>query len=287
MPTDLLKPLWHRLDCDPPCFFAEEFRRVFSPCPKQVLDLRILEQTTSSLTAPCRECGTGHIGTVHRFVNRRNGTAACLLECPTCGPTRIEAAELVRWLVDIPKLLDLVISTVGGRGEPGEVVAGHLWRLGNVTWCGRPRETYFVRRLHEGSRGCVTAVLARHPKAALLFPTEDAGRKWTTASNPVLALESILTVDKAGLVLDVSGVESRLAAAGLLDAPRRKPLSAVAIERRTSRDCPRRSRGSSAKHESRRSPHATCRESSSFHPAHSNGISPRNLGWTSRMSVAA
>jgi hypothetical protein len=223
MAPDLLRPLWHRLDTDPPCFFAEEFHRAFAPSHQRVLDLRLLRPAAASATARCPECGSGHVGTAHRLLDRRTGRVVVHLSCPTCGPTRVEPDELRRWAVDVPNLLSAVVAAAGGRGEPTELVPGHVWRLGHVTWCGRPRETYFVRCLHEGSRAAVTAALARHPKAALMFATEAAARKWAGPTNPTLALESIVSLGPAGLDLDPSAVEGRLAAAGLLDGPKRRP----------------------------------------------------------------
>jgi hypothetical protein len=111
-----------------------------------------------------------------------------------------------------------------------EVVTGHVWHLGTAVWCGKRREAYFVRCVHDGIRAAVIASITTHPKAVLLFPTESVTHKWGTAtSNPLIALEAAISLTPAGLTFDSSIVESRLVESGPVNAPAKRPHPRRAI----------------------------------------------------------
>ncbi len=103
----------------------------------------------------------------------------------------------------------------------------HLWHLGRAAWAGRPREVYFARLVHNRSRPAIVAALAPRPKAVLLLPTEAAARAWgATTPNPVVSLESAVSLGPDGLTFDPGPVESRLAETGLTGtgATRKRPV---------------------------------------------------------------
>jgi hypothetical protein len=223
MPS-ILTPVWQRLDREPPLFLEDEFSPDLIGVRDRLFGLGLLRQAAPSGFASCLGCNRGFVGRVARIPNRRTGTPTPYVPCPECGAVTITPDSLRRWVIDIPALLTAVFAASRGRGVPTELVLGHVWHLGNATWCGRRREAYFVRCVHDGTRAGVAAVLATHPKAVLFFPTEAAAHKWgATTPNSVVALESVGELGSDGITFDTTVVEGRLVDAGF-DAPKPKAV---------------------------------------------------------------
>jgi hypothetical protein len=197
--------------------------RALGPARDRLLALGLLREAAPSRFAACAECGRGHVRRVEWLADRRTGRSEPFVPCGECGAVRISPDSLRRWAIDVPALLAGALAAAGGTGTPTEVVSGHLWHLGHVTWCERSREVYFTRCVHNRNRVAVVAALAAHPRAVLFLPTEASARGWAAAtSNPVIALESVVSLGPDGLTFDAPLVEGRLADAGF-DAPKPKP----------------------------------------------------------------
>lgn len=213
-----------RLDDEPPVFFADEVERHLSPIRERLVSLGLLRETTPATSVPCRHCGHGHVARVEFVRSSRTGRMHAYLPCPECGPVEVRPDHLKRWTVDAAALVAVLASAAGIAGAAEEVGAGRLWRAGKASWGGRPREVYFARHVQEGCRPAVLAELARRPKALVFVPTEETARRWGDGTPKlVIALEAVLSLGSDVLEFDTSYVEARLADAGLLDAPARKP----------------------------------------------------------------
>lgn len=224
MQTDPLTPVWERLDCEPPLFSSEDLDRELGESRDRVVNLGFLRETSGARSALCSECSNGHVGIIQSLAGHRTGQVQSYIVCPECGPVPIHTDRLRRWEVHIPHLLKAVMHAARGRHTHVELIAGHLWHMGNATWSGRRREVYFGRCVHDGNRDAVVAAIATRPIALLLFPTEVAALAWTYTRNPVIARESVVSLGPNGIVFDSSLVESRLTEDGLTGRPAKKPL---------------------------------------------------------------
>jgi hypothetical protein len=228
MPPGPLTAVLQRLDADPPLFFDDQLGQALAGSRDRLLGLGLLRPAAPSNSAACRECGNGYTNRVVWLTDGRTGRPAPFIPCRECGPVRVPPDRLRRWAIDVPNLLAAVLAAAGGRGTPAEVVPdGRLWHLGHVTWGGRSREAYFARCVYYPVRPAVAAALAARPKAVLFLPTEASARGWATATpNPVVALESVVSLGPDGITFDPAPVESRLVEAGLAGTPgsRKKPL---------------------------------------------------------------
>ncbi len=53
--------------------------------------------------------------------------------------------------------------------------------------------------------------LSSRPKSVLFFPTESAAQKWgATTPNPIIALESVVSLGPDGLIFDTAAIEATL-----------------------------------------------------------------------------
>jgi hypothetical protein len=222
MPPDLLTPVLQRLDNEPRVFLAAEFARGLAPWRDLLLGLGVLREIAPSEFAVCWECGGGHAQRVRWLTNRRTGLPEPFVPCNECGSVRIPADSLRRFDIDIPKLLTDVLAAAGGHRTPTEVVPDHLWHLGNIKWCGRAREAFFSRYVHDRNRSLISAPLATRLKAVLFSPTVASANAWSITSNPVIPLESVLSLGPGGITFDSELVESRLVDAGWVETSKRK-----------------------------------------------------------------
>lgn len=205
----MLTALWQRLDRNPPLFFDDQLEPALAGARDQVFGMGLLRQGPPSRNAACPDCGYGC-----RIVwesNERTGARVAFISCRTCGPIEVEPDRLRQWAIDVPQLLAAVKAAGRISGPVNEVVEGHLWHLGAAVW-GRRREAYFIRCAHEGVRARVACALKTHPKAVLFFPDEAAAHWWGSATdNPVVALESVVTLAAGGLAFDAAAVAELLA----------------------------------------------------------------------------
>jgi hypothetical protein len=208
----MLTAIWQRLDRNPPLFFDDQLESALAGARERIFGLGLLRADQSSRSAPCWDCGPGYVGRVVWQTNARTGARVAYLSCRVCGPVEIDPDRLRQWTIDVPTLVAAVRDAGRICGTVTEVVPGHLWHLGNATWCGRRREAYFLRCIHDEIRPRVVAALATHPKAVLFVPTEAAAHKWgATTSNPAVALESVVGLGPDGLTFDALAIETRLA----------------------------------------------------------------------------
>lgn len=222
MSSDLLAPVWTRLDCEPPVFYADRSPLAWTASRDHLAGLGYLREIEPAEMTVCLACGGGHVRRVI-WADDKAGQRACRLPCPNCGSVPVDPEALRRWTVDIPHLLGEAFRAAGGRVALDVVVPGHLWYLGTAGWLGHSRQAYFARFVHGSPRTAVLARLTPYPRAVLFHPTEHALRLWgTTTPNPVVALESVVSLGPEGLVFDAEVVEDRLADAGF-DAPKSRP----------------------------------------------------------------
>ncbi len=235
MSHDPLAPIWTRLDCEPPVFFADRPEPGFSTSRDRLVDLGFVQEIEPAQVAVCLACGGGHVRRVIWYEDSKTGRRAGRIPCPNCGSVPIDPGALGRWSVDVPCLLAAAFRAAGGRVGIDAVVPGHLWFVGSATWLGRSRQAYFARFVHGAPRAAVLAALKPHPRAVLFHPTERAVRMWVGATpNPVVALESVVSLTPAGLAFDAAVVESRLVDAGFGEPkatpPRKREERAAKIE---------------------------------------------------------
>jgi hypothetical protein len=206
-----------RLDNEPPLFFWDEVQGFPEGTLGRLIDIRVLREITASPTAVCWGCGGGHVGHVEFIANNRTGDRHAYIPCPQCGPVEVPPEHLKRWIVDIPGFLE-TLSTAGEiRGPCGELVPGHLWRLGVARWGRRPREVFFARHVDDDNVLLILTELASRPKTVLLMPTEAGSRICRRDSlNLILALESVLSLGPTALALNQPFVESQLVDAGYI-----------------------------------------------------------------------
>jgi hypothetical protein len=225
MPTNPLTAIWHRLGRNPPVFFEDQLDSALGGSREHVFRSGLLREDRPSGSAACRDCENGSVGRVEWLDRTRTGRRDAYIRCPRCGPVPIDPDSLRQWAIDLQTLLAAVRDAGKFRGNVTEVVPGHVWHLGNATWCGRARQVYFLRCIHEGVRATVVAAIASHPKAILLFPTEEAAHKWGAATeNALVALESVVGLGPHGITFDAELVEGQLIDAGSADGPKQKPI---------------------------------------------------------------
>jgi hypothetical protein len=228
MQPNPLTPVLQRLDNDPPVFFADQACHELGESWGSLLAHGLLRDIQPSNSARCEGCGIGFANRIEWMTDKQSGKAVAYMPCPECGPVRISADNLRRSAVDIPRLLAALLHAAQGRGTPEETIPGHLWHLGRVLLCRRWREAYFVRCINDRNRPAVKSALTTHAKALLFFPTEASAHRWGAATqNPVVALESVVSLGAEGISFDPVPVEAKLADAGFVashDAQRKKPL---------------------------------------------------------------
>jgi hypothetical protein len=218
MSNELLAPIWRRLDCEPPVFFADRVDAAFAEVRDRLIVLGYIREADPAQFSVCGACGGGHVRRVSWVENARTGERSPYLPCPQCGSVRIEAERLKQWVVDIPHLLSGLFHAAGGRVAISELVPSRLWYLGSATWLGHSRQAYFMRAIHVHSRPAVLAAIRQYPRAVLFHPTERSVRLWgETTQNPMVALESVVALSSNEFTFDSSLVEGRLVDAGFGD----------------------------------------------------------------------
>lgn len=196
----VLDRIWPRLDSEPPLFFDDEL----APSVRDPLvSAGWLRPSTPSNFLVCRECGNGRVVRV-LWVDVRPGKPPLgILPCPDCGPSQVSGDRLRRWMLAIPALPAAVLTAAGGKAAPVELLPERLWKLGTASWAGQSRAVLFARQIHSATRHEAVAVLARHSRAVLWVPTEDAGVGWAgQVANPVMALASVAVFTENGLSVD-------------------------------------------------------------------------------------
>ncbi len=159
MQRDPLVPVLLRLDNDPPLFLARDVEGERVSWRDRLLSLGLIQEVAPTQFAVCGECQQGHIRRVRWLTDDRTGGVKAFLPCSECGPVQISPDQLRRWAVVVPTLLENILIAAGGRGNPTEVVSGHLWHLGSVPWEGRQRDAYFARCPFHKSLGSIHGAL--------------------------------------------------------------------------------------------------------------------------------
>jgi hypothetical protein len=238
--SNALTPAWQRLDSAWPAFFHGEMTSVLNGAGDRLRELRVLQETKPVESLSCAECGRGTLLHAVWPPESAKGNRQPVLPCPECGPVPIPADSLRRWAIDLPSLLKSVAAAARLRNTFAEVVPGHLWYLGTGNWCDRSHQVYFARFVYGHPRAIVRNNLAKYSKAVLLLPTEASARAWEISANPIVSLESAVSLAPDGLAFDATVVESRLRESGLIEppTPEKKPVPkratrAVGIERLT------------------------------------------------------
>jgi hypothetical protein len=210
-----------RLEVDPPVFAGDEIRRTPGPVIEQFADTGLLRQAEPSGTATCASCG--ELDRIEFVSNIQTGRNHAYLPCRQCGLVEVPLNHLDRWIADIPVFLSAVFAGGGIRGCAEEVVSGRLWRLGKANWARRSREVYFTRCVDQDDGHRVFQTMARRSKAVIFTPTIVGAENWRGATrNPVIAFESVVSLDRNRIAFDIQFVEGRLIDAGLTDSSKKK-----------------------------------------------------------------
>jgi len=198
-----------RLESNPPKITKLELGGALSQC----LALGLLRQAEPARALPCPECDGSRLLTIEFIQNKLTKKNHAYIACPECGPVEIDSEQLERWRVDPVAVAKAALRRLFPTlGVPTEIVPGRLWRIGKVTLAGQPREIFLACGYRTSTGTAVIETLRGRSKSVLLMPSEVGVTRWGSATNNlVLALESLVSVQKFGIELDVGLLESRAA----------------------------------------------------------------------------
>jgi hypothetical protein len=181
-----------------------------APVFRALIDRSILRPTTPAAAFTCTECGerpplvylTDVAGKDHAYIH-----------C-SCGPAAVADELLQRWEFNTPKFLEAMFRSTKVSVEVR--VAGHLWTVGTANWAGRAREVWFLRSFNRKGTDAVVRVLKTRKKAILFTPSEAAVLQWQEVfQNPIISLESVVSLSATEFLFDTGFVESKIIDAGL------------------------------------------------------------------------
>jgi hypothetical protein len=206
---DLLATILERADCEPPLFYAEEVDRWPLGYRKEWLECGCLREITPTLSLPCPSCGGEDVEEVV-FLDGAHGQRA-YLPCSECGPVEINMDRLRRWEVDIESLLLMIYDGFDCRGPITELSGNRFWGLGSTCLCGRRRDVFFGRMLHDDD-GWEVLSRWRVPASGIVFvPSQMPSSNSTEKSPTIVSLTTAALWRGGSLSIDRTYIESEFA----------------------------------------------------------------------------
>lgn len=179
----------------------------------------VLRDAPDAKSWTCTECGhRSHLN----FIVDKAGIAHAFSCCTDCGPNKIDAQLLKRWVIDTRKLLEILFCktklAIQQRGN------NPLWQVGRATWAGRSREIWFVRSFRPSNTTSILSELGTSPNAIVFTPTFSvADRLRAKIENLVIPLDSIVELHNGEFCMDRECVESKIKDRELSAKPKRTP----------------------------------------------------------------
>lgn len=214
-----------RTDTDPPLFYADEISVWPAHCREQWVGNGLLAMTTPASVALCTNCDLGYTEEVVYLED--DGDKRAYIQCPVCGPIRIDVNQLMRWEVDLAKLISLLVAELQCRGPTTELTPRRFWHLGEACIGSRWRDVFFARLLFDNN-GC-DAIFQNHvPASSVVFVPCRKPFLYANARDDehfkvlVVSLAAALLLDGQRLYLDRAYIENQLLARAPLKTTRPK-----------------------------------------------------------------
>jgi hypothetical protein len=117
---------------------------------------------------------------------------------------------LSRWTIDSPAFLAAIFQD--SKLNIDEQIKDHLWLIGRSTWAGRSCEMWFARKATRSDIAAVAETLKKRPKSVVFVPIEHSAEIYRASiSNPIIALDAVLSFDANGLQLDSRYIDDWIA----------------------------------------------------------------------------
>ncbi len=221
-----LRLILRRLDRDRPVIPNGEFQSQIQPHWDTLGQLGLLRERAPAGWITCDECGGGHRCRLEYLTDHATQLQSAFASCPECGVYEVPRDQLRRWTVDVDECVNAVFAAANVVVAKTVRVDGRLWRIGKATLAGRSRELFFARCYRRDDGHSIVSELRRRPKAIVFVPTEDSASRIAEAvPNPVIALESVTSLDGDSIRVDVEHIEGRLIDFGLAESvqPKKRP----------------------------------------------------------------
>jgi hypothetical protein len=221
MSLDLLPLLLARLNLSPSTLADGELRRH----PEQSLDALksagVLSPAAPASATACPDCGELRRVQIETDVIRANHG---YLSCAECGVAEVDLRRLRRWTVVPEKLFVEAFRGSGASVDVSALVDERLWRIGKAPWNGASKEILFaLSRRRDHDAGALTLVRKRS-KAILFVSAEPDAVEWSTeVLNPIIALESVASIQGTTFNFDAGYLHSLLSATAADAAMPAKP----------------------------------------------------------------
>src|SRR5271163_4486437 len=109
----------------------------------ELSELGLLQEGEPASHILCPEC-FGHGAEVIWTDDRRRASIVCTSEG---RPLDVEPERLRQWDPDKKRLVALLAAAFGIKGQPLNLVAGQLWRLGRCKVASRQRDVFFAAKI--------------------------------------------------------------------------------------------------------------------------------------------
>ena len=173
----------------------------------RLMELGLLDTTHLASQIQCPECGQ-HTEEVLTYPDE-SGPVRFYIQCPETWRVEILHDHRRQWHVNVPKLLELTAKRMDLKGDPKELLAGRLWRMGRTSWNGANRDVVFARGLAWPDSQQIRSAISRCTKPIVVTSRQQKSKTpWRNA--PIsLALDQIATLTE-DLSLDVDEIIATL-----------------------------------------------------------------------------
>ncbi len=202
-----LKKVLSRWAETPPVIQFDEAIRILKAEFDLLQSLSLLKTVSQAVSIDCRDCSSR---CRVEFLTGADGIQAAFVNCKSCGIHKIPSAQLSRWTIDSPAFLAAIFQD--SKLNIDEQIKDHLWLIGRSTWAGRSCEMWFARKATRSDIAAVAETLKKRPKSVVFVPIEHSAEIYRASiSNPIIALDAVLSFDANGLQLDSRYIDDWIA----------------------------------------------------------------------------
>jgi hypothetical protein len=171
----------------------------------RLVELGFLVQAENADRVLCPEChghfeevvaSEGPVGRVRFFV-----------PCSEVHRAPVSPEARHQWSINFAVLAKGLATSFGLTGRCIEQLPGRVWRLGQMTWQGRPRDVMLARGLHwdDAPSMCIAIRQGRKP-IVFIAQTKPIDDHWRGRVPPLLALSQVATLGEKGVEVDAMEV---------------------------------------------------------------------------------